>query len=138
MVVLQYWTGNHIARMRARQQRFTRVVAVSPCPPSHAPNLNLFLLDFPPSGPPSHSTQSLLSNYKPINIPYLDPARVLHPPHNRGHHARQLLRHLPQRVSTLPMVRTRRSLSIRGSLFPPYKLRRYARFENDSCKKDED
>lgn len=28
MVVLQYWTGNHIARMRVRQQRFTRVVAI--------------------------------------------------------------------------------------------------------------
>ena len=29
MIVLQYWTGNHIARMRVRQQRFTRLVAVS-------------------------------------------------------------------------------------------------------------
>lgn len=28
-VVLQYWTGNPIARSRVRQQRFTRVVAVS-------------------------------------------------------------------------------------------------------------
>jgi hypothetical protein len=33
MVVVQYWTGNDIARTRARQQRFTRVVAVSiSCP----------------------------------------------------------------------------------------------------------
>jgi hypothetical protein len=29
MVVLQYWSGNLIARKRARQQRFSRVVAVS-------------------------------------------------------------------------------------------------------------
>jgi hypothetical protein len=29
MIVLQYWTGNPIARTRVRQQRFTRVVAVS-------------------------------------------------------------------------------------------------------------
>jgi len=32
MVVLQHWTGNTIARTRVRQQRFTRVVAVSPSP----------------------------------------------------------------------------------------------------------
>ena len=138
MVVLQYWTGNHIARMRVRQQRFTRVVAVRPYPPYHPPNLNLFLLDFPPSRPPNHPTQPLLSNNRPIVIPYLDPARVLHPPHNRGHHARQLLRYLPQRVSTLPMVRTRRPLPIRRSLLRPRKLRRYARFENDACWEDED
>jgi hypothetical protein len=29
MVVLQYWSGNLIARKRARQQRFSRIVAVS-------------------------------------------------------------------------------------------------------------
>ena len=29
MIVLQFWTGNSIARRRVRQQRFTRVVAVS-------------------------------------------------------------------------------------------------------------
>jgi hypothetical protein len=29
MIVLQFWTGNPIARIRVRQQRFTRVVAVS-------------------------------------------------------------------------------------------------------------
>lgn len=29
MIVLQYWTGNAIARTRVRQQRFNRVVAVS-------------------------------------------------------------------------------------------------------------
>ncbi|KAE9377306.1 hypothetical protein N431DRAFT_369075 [Stipitochalara longipes BDJ] len=28
MIVLQYWTGNHTARMRVRQQRFCRVVAI--------------------------------------------------------------------------------------------------------------
>ena len=28
MVVLQYWTGNHTARTRVRQQKFCRVVAV--------------------------------------------------------------------------------------------------------------
>jgi hypothetical protein len=35
MVVLQYWTGNAIARTRVRQQRFTRVVAVSVSLASH-------------------------------------------------------------------------------------------------------
>ncbi len=34
MVVLQYWTGNAIARTRVRQQRFTRIVAVSALLPS--------------------------------------------------------------------------------------------------------
>ena len=29
MVVLQYWSGNLIARKRARQQRFSKVAAVS-------------------------------------------------------------------------------------------------------------
>ena len=29
MIVLQYWTGNTIARARVRQARFTRIVAVS-------------------------------------------------------------------------------------------------------------
>jgi hypothetical protein len=29
MIVLQYWTGNGIARTRVRQQRFPRIVAVS-------------------------------------------------------------------------------------------------------------
>jgi hypothetical protein len=29
MAVLQYWSGNLIARKRARQQRFTRIAAVS-------------------------------------------------------------------------------------------------------------
>ena len=29
MVMLQYWSGNLIARKRARQQRFSRVAAVS-------------------------------------------------------------------------------------------------------------
>jgi hypothetical protein len=29
MIVLQYWTGNPIARTRVRQQRFSRIVAVS-------------------------------------------------------------------------------------------------------------
>jgi hypothetical protein len=40
MVVLQYWTGNDIARTRVRQQRFTRVVAVSLSSPlSQTPKL---------------------------------------------------------------------------------------------------
>ena len=136
MVILQHWTGNRIARMRVRQQRFTRVVAVRPCPLYHPPILNLFLLDFPPPRPPSHPTQPLLSNNRPTLIPHLDPARILHPPHNRGYHARQLFRHLPQRLSTLPMVRARRPLPNRRSLLPPRKLRRYACFANDPCEED--
>jgi hypothetical protein len=59
MIVLQYWTGNTIARARVRQQRFPRIVAVSFT--HHEFSIALINTpDLPPLGIASSSTSTKL------------------------------------------------------------------------------
>ena len=111
-VVLQYWTGTPIARTRVRQQRFGRIVAVSRVP--HQNYLSLLTnLDITPPRPPSSPTLPHLHNNRPTLLPYLDPARILHPARHPSTHARQRLRNFQQRLPALPMGGNRPPLPIR-------------------------
>ena len=77
-IVLQYWTGNAIARTRVRQQRFPRIVAVSLMLPLDRKTPLIDALDLSPLGITNYSTFTKLCDKRPAVIQELDPHRIMH------------------------------------------------------------